>query len=425
MFKAVFVGGGADPMARGDCTQMQKYLSYALLCVCALMLASCLQNEQGQAAIVPTDPNQAPPTFTPFPTQMPAVMVTNIISTEVVMITTTPDPNAITIVTATATDTPFMSAQVEPVDPDGMTATQIIAQSTANAEFALTQTAIAIFGVQPSTPTPFFLEPPTPTQIGLIAQPQATQFFDTIQPGQDCIHQVREGETLFRIALTYGLRVSDLTTRNNIGNRDLLSIGQRLTIPACGTTGARPLPTSTPTIPVQQLTATAVVAAGGNVNSIPAACPEVITIGAYCPSNVQVSTGFNNNVSSNNQPPANLPVGSIPYEVQEDDTLFQIALTNNTTVDILASINGIVNPDRIRMGDTIYIPPQGFGQTTTTTTNQQQFQQFAPTPTIPSAFNVQPTQQQFFPTATLDLFGAGGLVPNPTLDTSGLSGAQG
>jgi len=46
------------------------------------------------------------------------------------------------------------------------------------------------------------------------------------------------------------------------------------------------------------------------------------------------------------------------YEIQWGDTLSQIALNNNTTVEALAQLNGIKDPDRIRAGGSLIIPTQ-------------------------------------------------------------------
>ena len=46
------------------------------------------------------------------------------------------------------------------------------------------------------------------------------------------------------------------------------------------------------------------------------------------------------------------------YEIQWGDTLSQIALNNSTTVEALAQLNGIKDPDRIRAGGTLIIPTQ-------------------------------------------------------------------
>jgi len=51
---------------------------------------------------------------------------------------------------------------------------------------------------------------------------------------------VQPGENLFRISLYYGMSYQSLAAANGIINPDLIAIGQRLTIPAGGTTPTTP-----------------------------------------------------------------------------------------------------------------------------------------------------------------------------------------
>jgi nucleoid-associated protein YgaU len=55
------------------------------------------------------------------------------------------------------------------------------------------------------------------------------------------------------------------------------------------------------------------------------------------------------------------PVGTTPsgqktYTVQSGDTLYRIAVRFGTTVSVLASINGLSNPNMIQVGQVIYLP---------------------------------------------------------------------
>ncbi len=55
------------------------------------------------------------------------------------------------------------------------------------------------------------------------------------------VHTVAQGETLYRIARTYGVTPADISAANGMSNPNALRIGQRLTIPG-GPTGAAPAP---------------------------------------------------------------------------------------------------------------------------------------------------------------------------------------
>lgn len=73
------------------------------------------------------------------------------------------------------------------------------------------------------------LEPvaePTP-----IVQEEIIEVADEPQTGENLIHVVSRGETLFRIATQYGLTVNELARANAIGDPTLIYAGQRLLIP--------------------------------------------------------------------------------------------------------------------------------------------------------------------------------------------------
>ena len=54
-------------------------------------------------------------------------------------------------------------------------------------------------------------------------------------PDNSCIHIVQNGDTLYRIAQTYNTTVTTLVTMNNIPNSDVISVGQQIYVPNCGT----------------------------------------------------------------------------------------------------------------------------------------------------------------------------------------------
>ncbi len=87
------------------------------------------------------------------------------------------------------------------------------------------------------TPPPVVVRVPTPTPIPTPA-PSPTPIIYRVQPG----------DTLYGIALKYGVSVSALQEVNGITDPTLLQVGQELVIPAPGPEGEAlaPLPTSTP-----------------------------------------------------------------------------------------------------------------------------------------------------------------------------------
>ncbi|MFT4762831.1 MAG: LysM repeat protein, partial [Saprospiraceae bacterium] len=56
-------------------------------------------------------------------------------------------------------------------------------------------------------------------------------FAQNCPPATDAnVHVVQSGETLYRIAVKYGLSVSDLTAMNGLTNKNVLNVCQKLSI---------------------------------------------------------------------------------------------------------------------------------------------------------------------------------------------------
>jgi putative chitinase len=122
---------------------------------------------------------------------------------------------------------------------------------------------------------------------------------------------------LFRLSLTYGLTINEIAAANGITNIQLIIVGQRLTIPGCGTTGAVPPPTTVPT-----------------------AAPVPTT-----------TTG-----TTDTTVPTVPTTGGRTHIVQEGETLFEIAQLYGVTVDAIVQANGIVDPNLILMTTELVIP---------------------------------------------------------------------
>lgn len=170
------------------------------------------------------------------------------------------------------------------------------------------------------------------------------------------VHIVQPGETLFRIAQTYGVTVDDLVAANNLVDRNLISVGQQLIIPASGataTTEVSPLPTHSTAYIVQpgdtlsliaqrfSTTVEAIAQANGILN------PNLIFVGQ----SLEV-------LSPQGAPPPSPQ--TVVHVVQPGETLARIALRYNTTVWAIAQANDLSNPNIIRVGQRLVIPgPDG------------------------------------------------------------------
>ncbi len=269
-----------------------RFFGFAAL---LLSLAGCFQSAGGTSGGISVAQN-AGPTFTPFPTDPPIV--------EQIVVTATQDPNALAQMFPTQ-DPNLSGITIPTTDPNGfiiqqsdgvvepleMTATFIVGQATEQAGVQLTQTAQAIFGIPTVTTAPIFATDPSGVNVPVVN-------------GTDCIHEVSATDSnLYRISLQYGVTPQEIANASGLANMNLIYVGQKLTIPGCGTTGTTPPATSIPD------------GTGG--------------------------TGG--------------PVGST-YVVVQGDTLFKISQRFNVPVVSIANANGISNINLIVINQQLVIP---------------------------------------------------------------------
>lgn len=130
---------------------------------------------------------------------------------------------------------------------------------------------------------------------------------------------VTAGDTLWGIARATNTTVEELVAANGLGNPDLIRTGSRLMLPGSGTGDAAPADGAShgsPSAPVD------------GEPEAPEAGPPPDDGGA---------------------------AGPITHRVRVGDTLFSIARVHGTTVAALARRNGITDPDRIRVGQTLQV----------------------------------------------------------------------
>jgi murein DD-endopeptidase MepM/ murein hydrolase activator NlpD len=127
----------------------------------------------------------------------------------------------------------------------------------------------------------------------------------------DEVYVVQAGDTLFAIALRFGVTAADLAAANNLSNPNLIFVGQKLVIP-----GAKPT-----------------------------AEPAIVT--------------ERNEGADAEAPPAPPQV----YVVQPGDTLFAIATRFGLSLTDIVLANGIQDPDYIAVGQRLVIPTPGASKT--------------------------------------------------------------
>ena len=176
----------------------------------------------------------------------------------------------------------------------------------------------------------------------------------TVPPGEDCVHEIRAGETLFMLSLAYGSTVDEIAAASNIDNPDRISVGQRITIPGCGTSGFAPPPTSAPPPTLDP----------GAIE--PTAVPEAVEITEaedeedFTALVQQAQDAILNNAQAGAaddfSAQSAIATPGRSYTVQRNDTLLGIALQFGTSIDALASLNNIDDVDDVKAGDELLIP---------------------------------------------------------------------
>lgn len=146
-----------------------------------------------------------------------------------IVITWTPIPS----------ESPVEVAQVATLSPNQATATALV--------YGATATAAWIQGTQMPqlTPLPDQGVPVQPGQPGVIIV-TATPFVTPV-PANCGQHLISPGETLSRIALTYGVTTAQMAQANNITNPDLIKAGDSLIVPCAVPPTAVPVTPGVPT----------------------------------------------------------------------------------------------------------------------------------------------------------------------------------
>jgi|SRR5687768_14315270 len=262
----------------------------------AVMLASggCLL--RASDSVEPTAIPQLLPSLTPQPTATDTPGPTP--EPEVLIITSTPDPNLIPQQTVVAQ---LGDATIDPIIQE---VTLTVAAAT---QFAIDQTQTAEFDF--ILPTATFTLDPT---FAVVPAATFTPILSTGGggTGADCEHTVSAGQNLFRIGLQYGVPYQDIAAYNGIANANLITIGQVLVIPGCGSGFSGGSTES-----------------GGNLGGSG-------TVGG----SVDPSTGS---------------TCGPELVVDQGDTLFAISLRCNVLIRTIMSLNGISNPDLIYFNQTL------------------------------------------------------------------------
>ena len=182
------------------------------------------------------------------------------------------------------------------------------------------------------------------------------------------VHVVQGGETLFGIAVSYGRTVEEVAGANGLTPPYIIHRGNQLVIPAAGGgTVQAPAPspapqqsTGTSTYTVQRGESLAIIAAKFNttyivlaeINGI--ANPDILHVGQVLQVPAPAGTTAPSDGGGAAAPAPQPTTGT--YTVQRGDSLAIIAANFGINYFELARLNGITNPDVLRVGQVLQVP---------------------------------------------------------------------
>ena len=147
-------------------------------------------------------------------------------------------------------------------------------------------------------------------------------------------YTVKSGDTLGAIAKAYGTTTDTLVKHNGIKNANLISVGQVIRIPTDSTTQTYTVKSGDTLSAIAEDYGTTADAIA-KLNSIKN--PDLISVGQVL------------NIRGNSKETVTT------YTIKSGDTLSEIAQRHGTTVNAIASANGISNPNLISVGQTLKI----------------------------------------------------------------------
>ncbi|WIM08681.1 LysM peptidoglycan-binding domain-containing protein [Trueperella bernardiae] len=209
-------------------------------------------------------------------------------------------------------------------------------------------------------------------QAATAPAPQAPVFKTPVFKDPEMTYQVKPGDTLSTIAKRAGTTITAIARANSLNSVNLIFPGQQLKIPSAAQAAAP----AAPAAPVQSAPATTayVVKAGDTLGRIASAHgttvaklaadngianPNLIHVGqrlTIAPATTPATTAPAAKPATP-AAPATKPVApaATTYVVRAGDTLSGIAAKHGTTVAALVAANGISNPNRIGVGQTLVI----------------------------------------------------------------------
>lgn len=159
---------------------------------------------------------------------------------------------------------------------------------------------------------------------------------------------IKSGDTLYKLAITYNTTVDAIMKINPGINPNRLQIGQKICIPDENTSPIKcPVGSFAYTIKRGDTLYHLAITYNTTVEAIIRLNPGIN------PGNLQIGEVI---CIPRETPPQKCPVGSFAYTIKRGDTLYNLAITYNTTVGDIMRLNPGIDPDNLQIGQVICIP---------------------------------------------------------------------
>ena len=185
----------------------------------------------------------------------------------------------------------------------------------------------------------------------LLCIPQAPM--PTVCPPGSTQYTIRPGDTLFSLAIQFNTTVQAILAINPGLDPNNLRVGQIICIPGPTPTQCPPGSTQYTIRPGDTLFSLA-IQFNTTVQAILALNPGLD------PNNLRVGQIICIPGPSPTQP-GRCPTGSFEYTIRSGDTIYNLAIEFNTTVEAILAINPGINPNNLQIGQVICIPGTGPG----------------------------------------------------------------
>lgn len=158
------------------------------------------------------------------------------------------------------------------------------------------------------------------------------------------VYIIQPGDTYYRIAREYKTTINAIILADPGVNPNLLQIGQRICVPGAGSRVCPPSSTVYRILPGDNLYSLA-RRFDTSIEAIMRANPEIN------PANLRIGQAVCIPL-----PVGECPPGSESYNIRSGDTFYNLARRYDTTVQTLIALNPGINPNALRIGQSVCVP---------------------------------------------------------------------